>query len=132
MSVAMWNLQVSVKNALSKISAPVYDNVPQNQKAAYVAIGESTSIPHSSDRETGFEATLTLHTWSTYRGTKEAAEIMGEIYDSLDRADLAIPGYTILGVDYEFDQIFLDPDGVTRHGVQRFRVLMTKQTTEEC
>lgn len=124
---AAWDLQKAVLDNLGGISAPVFDSVPDNQKAPYVVIGDDTSLPFNTAGGTGFESTLTIHSWSTYRGRKEIKNLMGEVFDSLDRADLTVSGYTVLGVDSEFDQTFLDSDGVTRHGVQRFRVLMSKQ-----
>jgi hypothetical protein len=47
---------------------------------------------------------------------------MGDIYDSLHRASLTVTGYDVVGIDQELSETFIDADGLTRHGVQRFRI----------
>lgn len=106
------------------LSVPVYDNVPDNAVAPYVVIGDDTLIEFDSDLGVGFEATITVHTWSTYRGRLEVKQIMGLIYNALHRAEINVQGYNLLGCDSEFSETFLESDGVTRHGVQRFRIFI--------
>jgi hypothetical protein len=106
------------------LSIPVYDNVPDNAQAPYVVIGDDTLIEFDSDLVIGFEATVTVHSWSKYRGRAEVKGIMGQIYDTLHRAEFTLQGYNLLGCDCEFSETFLESDGVTRHGVQRFRILI--------
>jgi hypothetical protein len=106
------------------LSIPVYDNVPDNAQAPYVVIGDDTLVEFDSDGTSGFEATVTVHSWSIYRGRAEVKNIMGLIYDALHRAELNVQGYNLLGCDCEFSETFLESDGVTRHGVQRFRILI--------
>ncbi|MCK4957750.1 MAG: DUF3168 domain-containing protein [Planctomycetes bacterium] len=123
---AEWEVQVAVLAALDgNVNAPVFDNVPENQAAPYIVIGDDTSTPHDADLQTGFDMTLTIHSWSTYRGKKEVKALMGEVYNLLNRAPLAVTGYTVIDIMSEYGQTFLDSDGVTRHGVQRFRILLT-------
>jgi len=106
------------------LSVPVYDDVPDNALAPYVVIGDDTFIEFDSDDISGFEATITIHSWSTYRGRKEVKELMGSIYNLLHRAEFTVTGYNLVGCDSEFSETFLESDGVTRHGVQRFRILI--------
>jgi hypothetical protein len=106
------------------LSVPVYDAVPDNAVAPYIVIGDDTLIEFDSDGANGFEATITVHTWSIYRGRFEVKQLMGLIYNSLHRAELNVQGYNLLGCDCEFSETFLESDGVTRHGVQRFRILI--------
>jgi hypothetical protein len=73
------------------------------------------------------EQTLTLHTWSRYLGLAEAKQIMAAVVAALDQANLSISGHSLVLLRFEFSSTFLDPDGLTRHGVQRFRVI-TQQT----
>jgi len=106
------------------LSVPVYDDVPDNALAPYVVIGDDTFIEFDSDDISGFEATITIHSWSAYRGRKEVKELMGSIYNLLHRAEFTVTGYNLVGCDSEFSETFLESDGVTRHGVQRFRILI--------
>lgn len=122
---AEFEIQRAIFTRLSNIlSIPVFDNVPDNAVAPYIVIGDDTMIEFDSDGGLGFEATLTIHTWSKYRGRAEVKGIMGLIYDALHRAEFTVQGYNLLGCDSEFSETFLESDGVTRHGVQRFRILI--------
>ncbi len=117
-------IQKAIFARLSSMSVPVYDDVPDNAPPPYVVIGDDTLLEFDSDGISGFEATTTIHTWSTYRGRKEVKELQGEIYTLLHRAELAVVGYTFVSCDSEFSESILDADGVTRHGIQRFRILI--------
>lgn len=118
-------IQKSIYTALeSALSINVYDNVPDNAQAPYVVIGDDTFAEFDTDGDSGFEATVTIHSWSTYRGRSQVKEIMSAVYNALHRADLTVQGYNLLGCDFEFSETFLESDGVTRHGVQRFRILI--------
>lgn len=121
---AEFEIQKAVFAKLSALSYPVYDDVPDNAAAPYVVIGDDTLIEFDSDGISGFEATVTIHTWSTYRGKKQIKEMQGAIYDLLHRAELIVSGYNFIGCDSEYSESLLDADGVTRHGVQRFRILI--------
>jgi hypothetical protein len=106
------------------LNVPIYDNVPDNAVAPYVVIGDDTFVEFDSDDVSGFEATITIHSWSIYRGRKQVKELMGNIYNLLHRAEFTVTGYNLVGCDCEFSETFLESDGVTRHGVQRFRILI--------
>lgn len=126
---AEWELQKAVFNILSTgLTAPVYDFVQQKSApSTYVTVGDDTLLPFNADITKGFEATLTIHAWDISNGRKDVKELQGEIYNLLDRAELVISGYNPIGIDFQFSETTLDPDGVTYHGVQRFRFLMTEQ-----
>lgn len=116
-------------NGAPGVAVPVFDYVPDQQPGNYIAIGDDTLAEFDTDETTGFDATATVHTWtanSAEEGRAACKTIMGSIYDTLHRLPLTVVGYTVAGVDQVFEQTFLDPDGVTHHGVQRFRVLMRK------
>ena len=106
----------------------VYDSVPQatdpGSSAAFpfVTIGEDTVNEWDTDTELGADLTITIHVWSRYRGRKETKDIQGAICGILHRANLTISGYNLVGIDWLNSQSFMDSDGLTRHGVQTFRV----------
>lgn len=110
------------------LSYPVYDDVPflpegmPRENFPYVVIGDDTLIPFDNDTDIGVEGTLTIHVWSKYRGRKEAKDIQGEIYNLLNRASLSITGFKVVDILFEFSETFVEQDGVTRHGAQRFRI----------
>lgn len=108
------------------LTVPVYDDVPQGADFPYVSIGDDTLIPFDQDACLGAEATVTLHTWSRERGRKQTKMIQGVLYDALHRYALQVDGSHTVDCLWEMSESFLDPDGHTRHGVSRFRVLLQK------
>lgn len=105
-----------------RLTVPVFDDVPQDSPMPYVVIGEGDSEPFDTDDSIGFETDFTVHVWSAYSGRKEVKQIMAHIYDALHRYELSIHGMHTVDCVCEYQDTFLDPDGVTRHGVMRFRL----------
>ena len=109
--------------AHSPLGAAVYDHVPQDAAFPYIQIGDDTAIDDGGKDFEGQEITCTIHTWSRYPGKKECKTIQGEIYTALHDATLTISSGVVVQIRCEFEQSFTDPDGETRHGVQRFRAI---------
>jgi len=126
MSAAL-ELQKSIYKRLNNgASFWVFDDVPQDQAKPFIVVGDDTLIEYDSDGKTGFECTITIHTWSDYQGMAEIKAMQSEIYDLLHRAEFSVIGYNLINCTFEFADSFLDSNGVTRHGVQRFRVILIK------
>lgn len=102
---------------------PVLDEVLDNQPLPYVRIGELTGTEWDTDNSLGRETTLTVHSWSEYRGMKELLEIMDKIKLALHNVNLVVTGEIFVLCFWEFSETMLDSDGLTRHGVQRFRLI---------
>ncbi len=131
---AQWPLQGAIHAALvadvtldGLISGRVYDHVPQDSVYPYLVIGDATARDFDTKTEDGMEHTLTVHSWSRYRGLSEAKAIMAATADVLDGQGLTVTGHALTLIRFEFSATFLEPDGLTRHGVQRFRAITTKQ-----
>jgi hypothetical protein len=124
-----WSIQEAVfkrlkdYEPLTDLISAVYDHVPQNAVYPYVVIGDDTSIAWDTDDSLGSESTLTIHVWSRLRGRKETKLIQEQIYNALNRYELEITGLHTIDIISEFAETFLDADGITRHGVQRFRLI---------
>ena len=101
----------------------VYDAVPQGTAYPYISIGEDTSLQWDTDDSDGVESTLTLHAWSRQYGRRESKEIMDLVHGALHRAELQIDDADSVFCHFEFSESFMDPDGVTRHGVMRYRIV---------
>ena len=125
-----WALQAAVKTrldeftALNDIVGPVLDHATQDEAFPYVVIGDDTHNPLDTHSTQGSDSTITIHTWSRYRGKKETKEIQREIYNALHRYSLVVAGVDTVDCQFEFGESLLDEDGLTRHGIQRFRVLL--------
>lgn len=122
-------IQEAVFDCLSNAGLTVYDNVPEDAAFPYVVIGEDTHAPFDTDDSLGAESTVTIHVWSRYRGKKEAKELQATIYNALTRAELSIDSHDLITIEFEYSDVLLDPDGITRHGVQRFRCLTERRTS---
>lgn len=119
------DIQAAIYQALSEAPGmpPVYDNVPQDAAFPYVVIGDDISTPFDDDCGVGANTLVTIHVWSVYRGRQEVKNIMALIYAALQRVQLPLSnGYTVT-CNFDWQHSMLDPDGVTRHGIIRFRLL---------
>ena len=72
----------------------------------------------------GSQITVNLHIWSQYKGSKEAKNIMDRVHTLLHDTSLSVTGFNLINLRFEFADILRDPDGITRHGVMRFRAVM--------
>ena len=119
---AKLNTDSNIKNTLS---ATVHDHVPSGTVFPYIVIGEETMTDESSTKDIDFNNfTLTIHTFSRNRGRKEAKQIMARIYELLHTANLSVSGATHVNTRFEFSDIVKEQDGLTYHGVQRFRTIL--------
>ena len=49
---------------------------------------------------------------------------MSQIYTILHNTDITVSGASLVNIRHEFEQTLLEADGITRHGVMRFRVVI--------
>lgn len=126
MSDAALPVQKAIFAALSSaLSVPVLDSVAEDAPRQYVTIGDDTAVDYSTKTETGQDMTLTIHVWdSLYRGRAGVKVIQAQIYTALHRKALAVTGFDVEDVRFEFAETFLDADGLTYHGVCRYRVIV--------
>lgn len=107
------------------VSTRIYDRVPdQAGTFPYVVIGEDTVAAWDAHDTVGAEHTVTIHSWSDYRGMKETKQIQEALHGALHRYALPVTGATTVNCAFEFSEAFLDPDGIRRHGVMRLRVTL--------
>lgn len=130
---------ILVQNAIfarlsAELDVPVYDAVPQaadsgdESEFPYVTIGDDSDGEFDTDTSTGFDTEATIHVWSRYRGRRETKLLQEAIYDALHLHNLAVTGrHTVFCLFLTADS-FMDADGITRHGVIRFRIVTESQT----
>jgi hypothetical protein len=106
----------------------VFDTAPFLPEGApattfpYCAIGNDTISAWSRDDKRGAKVTITLHFWSRANGFKQLKALMDQAYGILDRDVLTKTGYVVVDCLFEFGETMDDPDGQTKHGVQRYRL----------
>lgn len=103
----------------------IFDDLPEGTDYPYVVIGEDTAVDDSSKDKTIFEHTLTIHVWSQYRGRRDIKVIMEQVHDALHNVDISIAGASLCNLRQEFQTTLLENDGITRHGVMRFRAVVS-------
>tara|TARA_R110002167_G_scaffold34895_2_gene111461 strand:- start:1149 stop:1553 length:405 start_codon:yes stop_codon:yes gene_type:complete len=131
MSLHSWEVQKAIFTALTgsvtglgAANVSVYDDVPENTSYPYVVIGEETATNNGTKTLDGMEHTLTIHAWSQYRGRREIKEIMQSIYQSLHNTAITVAGASLVNIRQEFNTTLAETDGITRHGVMRFRAIV--------
>ena len=102
----------------------VFDDVPENTAYPYVVIGEETATNIDTKDKDAHEHTLTIHVWSQYRGRKEIKNIMSSVYTLLHNASITVSGASLVNIRHEFENTLTEADGITRHGVMRFRAVV--------
>ena len=111
-------------STLQSLVTDVFDFVPENTAFPYVKIGEETAVYNGTKTLQGNEHTLVIHTFSRYRGSKETKEIMSRVYALLHESSLTVSGASLVNLRFEFSDIIKENDGLTTHGLQRFRAMI--------
>lgn len=127
--VRQWPIQQSLYSALTAditlmaLVTGVFDGPDQNQPTPYITLGDSTGVPDDLVIETGAQTTHTLQVWDKSQGMARLKQIMDRITVVLHRKALVISGTQAVECVSEFAETFRDPDGETRRGAMRFRIL---------
>lgn len=130
MSIGQFALQEAIYSALN-VSAITTDlncavvNEPTNdQSYPFIQIGDDRVDDYSTKVEDGGEYELNFDVWSQYKGSKECKQIMDKIHDLLHDSNVSVTGFNLVNIQLDYSDILRDPDGVTRHGVMRFRAII--------
>lgn len=136
MTVGQFELQTAIYSALSgdsnltsTLGASVFDEVPDQSSYPFVALGEETVVEYDTKDLDGASHTINIHVWSQYKGAKQTKQIMDRIHTLLHDSSLSVSGFNLIRMQFEFSDIMRDPDGVTRHGVMRFRAITLGTTS---
>jgi hypothetical protein len=117
--------RLSADAALGAITgaASVRDHVPPGTPFPYVVIGDMGSRPLDTQGGRGCEIAAELHAFSRAEGLAETKRILAALQDALHGADFAISGHRLVLCLCTGTEARLGEDGVTRHGVARFRIV---------
>ena len=136
MALGAWPLQNAIAvllkadagiKALVGDPARVYDAVPENTPVTfpYIVIDDmNVSDLSSFGSQDGAVYLVDIDSWSRYRGRKNVREIMSAIHTALHRVTLTVTGFTHAGSMFATEVDLVEADGLTRHGIQRFRITL--------
>lgn len=102
----------------------VYDHVPQGAEFPYEVVGDPVGTDHDADDIQGWDAEVTIHQFSRFRGFEEVEKIQRENDEALHRAEPVVVDARVVTLHRVSVDGVLDPDGLTRHGLHRFRVIL--------
>lgn len=128
LQTAVYSTLSSDTNLTSTLGAGVYDDVPQGSAYPFVQVGDDSTMDYSTKDVSGSETTLNLHVWSQNHGSKQAKDIMDRVHTLLHDTNLTVTGFNFINNRMEFSDIIRDPDGITRHGIMRFRTIVLGTT----
>lgn len=125
MSVPFLDVQRTLYEVLSgALACPVADEHPPNAAFPYVTIGAFVAMPNDFLQETGADLAAQVDVWSRQRGNFECEQIMQQVIDLLHRRVYTLPTAQWASCSLQMAQVMRDADGVTRHGVMRFLVMV--------
>lgn len=122
--------QVIYDKLSADLTTPIYDDVIQPSNSGsksdfpYITIGEDIFTYNDTDTDRSNLVSITIHVWSRQRGRKETKQIQSEIYDSLHNAELVSAGFNFVTITEQNSTTQLDADGITRHGIQTFNLII--------
>ena len=88
----------------------------------YVVLEAPRFTELDSDTKLFWEGTFLVHVWSRTKSVKEVIEMQSAIFTAMHRFTADMTGYALVDCVQEFSEQLADPDGNTRHGIQRFHV----------
>ena len=126
---------LSTDTTLAVLGVTIYDHVHPRAEFPYIVIGQDFATPADTDDTLDADHFITIHTWdrieannSGHRGGYRIKQMQQACYAALHRQTLIVDGANFTDINGESAENFLDDDGLTRHGVQRFVILLDEVT----
>ncbi len=113
----------AITDLLPQGASSILDHVPAGTEPPYIVMSEIQARPFDTQRVSGNEVTLTIHTYSRAAGMQEVRSIMTAIHAALHQASFSVPNQTLVLCQCTGSAVQLEGDGLTRQGVQRFQII---------
>jgi hypothetical protein len=107
----------------------IYSRVPMPADAGddglfpYIFFNQPSALPFNTKTSDGMRAIIQVHVYSRSGSNIERLAIQDAVYDALHNYDLPIAGANTVLCQFQGVTDFMDPDGITTHGVVSFTVL---------
>lgn len=103
------------------LAVEVGNNIEQDYDSyPFVVLQQPDLNDDDTDTETGFEGFFQVHVWSKEKSDIETMNLQKTIYDTLHRLSYDTTNYGVSNIYQQSVAIIREPDGITRHGLQRF------------
>ena len=112
-------------STLGGLVTGVYDAVPDDTTLPVVVIGVGSIVDDGSKTLDAREYTINVDVWSDYSGLKQTKNIIKQVYSLLHEYALSVSGASLVDLRCEFTSELIENNGITRHGVMRFRAFVT-------
>ena len=113
-------------NATSGLTGIVSESLNDTDSFPKIWLEDGGSDDWSNKDDAGLEAIVNLHIGSRYRGTKELRELMSKCHTALHFVDLTLANGQSVLCQFTRHDIVTDSDGITRHGIMRFNLLISE------
>ena len=113
-------------NATSGLTGIVSESLNDTDSFPKIWLEDGGADDWSNKDDDGLEAIVNLHVGSRYRGTKELRELMSKCHTALHNADLTLANGQSVLCQFTRHDIVTDSDGITRHGIMRFNLLISE------
>lgn len=121
---ALYRVLTNDSTLMSLVSG-VYDFVPENVSGTYITIGDDEFEPWDTMGTRGSIVTHEIHIFDEgSRGRATVKKVMRQLYNTLHYGSITISGYDHIGTQFEFEASYQEEDGLTYHGVQRYKTYL--------
>ena len=125
-------LQKSIKATIDAASLGVsfYDGALPDATYPYLEVSSYFSIPDDAEGINGQEVTVQIDVWGRDQSKMHpTSAIVDAVYDAVHEAQLSLDDpYACVNCRVVQTRIFMDPDGITAHGVVRVTALIEDTT----
>lgn len=101
----------------------VHDHLPEDAAYPRLVFGEMEARPLGTQGSDGYDIAFTLLTQGQAEGMKELRGVMAAVMEALHGQDFAVEGHVLVLCQQEQASTRVESDGVTRTGVQVFRLV---------
>lgn len=111
------------------VGARIYDTPPIDAVYPYISLGNMDTTPDNDEGIEGRVTTLQIDIWSRDNGLRHPCRaIVDAVYAIFDEATLALDGpYANVETNVFLAQDFMDPDGLTAHGVVQVSAMIERE-----
>lgn len=123
--------KLGMDSSLSSLLNGIYDEVVENTALPFLVLYDEIEQAADVYGRMGRECVLMLHVWSEYDGWEQCEAILNRVDELLHHQNLpALEGFSLVSVERDFAIGFRDSDGLSRHNVLRYRVLVEEEADD--